>query len=137
MISSVSAANLMRISHGKKKKQESIIRPSVCQGRCAPLTRRPLTDIGLMIEAAKRMTAQNASPSSTIKEETSKSQSLCNPGCNLPEGIHFQPTMASGRNERGCISFYNLGHNIRRCNLPKSICKMVQNAGIHPYMDYL
>jgi len=76
MISSVSAANLMRISHRKEKKQGSIIRPSACQGRCAPLTRRPLTDIGLMIEAAKRMAAQNASPSSTIKEETSLSQSL-------------------------------------------------------------
>ena len=32
MISSVSAANLMRIPHGGKKKQESIIRPSVSQG---------------------------------------------------------------------------------------------------------
>ena len=32
MISSVSAANLMRIPHGKMKKQENIIRPSVSQG---------------------------------------------------------------------------------------------------------
>ena len=66
-----------------------------------------LTDIGLMIVVAKRMTAQSATPSSTIKEETSLSQSLCKPGCNLPGGVQFQSTMASGRNERGCISFYN------------------------------
>ena len=28
-------------------------------------------------------------PSSTIKKETSFCQSLCKPGCNLPEGVHF------------------------------------------------
>ena len=36
MISSVSTANLMRISHREKEKQGSIIRPSACQGHiCA------------------------------------------------------------------------------------------------------
>jgi hypothetical protein len=95
MISSVSAANRMRIPYSNKEKQEvSFVLPPV-KGTHVPLTRRPLTDLGLMIKTVKRMTARSASPSSTIKEETSFCQSLCKPGCNLPESIHFQPTMAS------------------------------------------
>lgn len=90
----------------RKNKKVSFVLQSV-KGTYVPLTRRPLTDLGLMIRVTKRMTEQSASPSSTIKEETSLSQSLCKPGCNLPEVVHFQPTMASDRNERGCISFYN------------------------------
>jgi hypothetical protein len=91
---------------GKRKSKEVSFVLLPVKGTDVPLTRRPLTDIGLMIKATKRMTAQSASPSSAIKKETSLGQSLCKPGCNLPEGFHYQPTMASGRNERGCISFY-------------------------------
>ena len=90
----------------RKSKKVSFVLQFV-KGTYVPLPRKPLTNFGLMIEAAKRMTAQSASPSSIIKEETSLCQSLCKPGCNLPEGVHFQPTMASGQNERGCISFYS------------------------------
>jgi hypothetical protein len=90
----------------RKSKKVSFVLQSV-KGTYVLLTRRPLTDLGLMIRVTKRMTAQSASPSSTIKEETSLSQSLCKPGCTLPEGVHFQPTMASGWNEKSCTSFYN------------------------------
>ncbi len=43
----------MRISYKAEKKQEGIIRPSVCQGHCVPLKRKPLTGFGLMIEGTQ------------------------------------------------------------------------------------
>ncbi|NLC40127.1 MAG: hypothetical protein GX763_04315 [Clostridiaceae bacterium] len=51
----------------RKSKKISFVLQLV-KGTYVPLTRKPLTNFGLMIEAAKRMTAQSASPSSTIKE---------------------------------------------------------------------
>jgi hypothetical protein len=97
----------MRIPYGKKEKQEvSFVLPPV-KGTHVPLARRPLTYFGLMIKVIKRMTSQYAPPSSINKEETSLGQSLCKPGCNLPEVVHFYPTMDSVRNEKGCISFYS------------------------------